>query len=337
MFSGESPDVFYNWGGESQLVFSREGLLYDLTGDLGKDKWGLSRGMFASHSFQGKIFGVPLFPTVEVIWYNKELFRKNGWKTPQTWNEFLTLCAEIKAKKLIPVAMGGQEPWTILQPYMYLVDRVAGREKYLSAKARQIPFTAPEFSEAFRLLRNLANEGYLPHDVLSLSYAEATQLMIQDRAVMMFMGDWEYGRLTGQMRENFDKWDFFPFPALIEGKSKSRNIIGGVDGFSIRNSPRSKTAVQFVKFLASRENLTELYRESGILVALATPYMGKNDRPQLKKIAKLLSGAPALTQWWDQDLPEPVAQSLLGSLRDIVAGRITPEEAAASIEAAYVK
>jgi raffinose/stachyose/melibiose transport system substrate-binding protein len=337
MFSGEGPDIFYNWGGESQLMYSRLGLLYDLTGDLGKGKWGLSQGMFATHSHQDRIYGVPIFPTVEVVWYNKELFMKNGWKTPRTWDEFLALCGKVKAKGYIPVAMGGQEPWTILQAYMYLVDRVAGRERYFSAKARQASFTHPDFVEAFRLLRNLVQAEYLPRDVLSLNYTEATQLMIQNTALMMFMGDWEYGRLTNQMRENFELWDFFTFPVFPGKPGRPESIIGGVDGFSIKNSKNSKAAVKFLKFLASPENLTEVYRESGILVSLASPYMRKNDRPQIKGIAKLLSTASTLTQWWDQDLPEPVTQSLLRGLQDLLAGRISPEEAAVMLEEAYHK
>lgn len=334
MFSGEGPDIFYNWGGESQLMFAREGLLYDLSGDLGREKWGLSKGMFTNHTYQGKIYGVPLFPTVEVVWYNKILFRQNQWKIPQTWNQFLGLCAQIKSKGLIPVSMGGKDPWTILQPYMYLVDRVAGRERYFSAKARLEKFTHPDFVEAFRLLWFLAAEEYLPPDVLSLNYTEATQLMIQNRAAMMFMGDWEYGRLTNQMRENFDEWDFFPFPSLGK-RGQYKSIVGGVDGFSITNSQNSKAAAQFLKFLASPASLTEIYRDSGILVALAGPYTGKNDRPQVKGLVQLLNNASSFTPWWDQDLPEAVTQCLLQSLQELLAGRVTPEEAAAMIETAY--
>ena len=337
MFSGEGPDILYNWGGESQLVYSREGLLYDLTGDLGKGKWGLSRGMFATHSYQGRIYGIPIFPTVEVVWYNKELFAKNGWKTPQTWNEFLGLCARIKTKGYIPVAMGGQDPWTILQPYMYMVDRVAGQELYLSAKARQTSFTHPEFTAAFRYLQDLAQKEYLPPDVLSLNYTEATELMIQEKAVMMFMGDWEYGRLTNQMRQDFNRWDFFTFPVFPGGKGRSTSIIGAVDGFSVKKSDHAKIAVEFLKFLAGKDSLTEIYRKSGILVSLATPYLGINDRPQIKGIVKLLTNASALTQWWDQDLPEPVTQSLLQSLQDLLAEKCGPEQAAAMIEEAYDK
>ncbi len=335
MFSGEGPDILFNWGGESQLIFSREGLLYDLTKDLGKDKWGLSPGMFTTHSYRHRIYGVPFFPSVEVIWYNKDLFKTYGWQTPQTWDDFLELCAQIKFKGYMPVAMGGREPWTILYPYMYLVERLAGHDLYQEAKSRRTSFTRPEFVEAFRLLKQLADRGYLPTEVLSLSYMDSSQLLIQNKAVMMFMGDWEYLRLTNQMRQDFDKWDFFTFPVLPGGKGRVKNVIGAVAGFSIKKSDKSQTALKFLKFIASRESLAKSYQITGKLVALATPYMGDQDRPQIKNIAKLLANASSLTQWWDQDLPEPVTQILLKSLQDLLAGRCSPEQAAAMIEEAY--
>lgn len=335
MFSGNGPDILFNWGGESQLIYSRAGLLYDLTRDLGKDKWGLSPGMFATHSFRNRIYGVPFFPSVEVIWYNEDLFNLYGWKIPQTWDEFLGLCAQIKSRGYIPVAMGGREPWTILYPYMYLVDRLAGNKLYQAAKARQTSFNRPEFVEAFRLLKQMADRGCLPAEVLSLSYMEASQLMIQNKALMMFMGDWEYLRLTNQMRQEFDKWDFFPFPVLPNGKGSPKNIIGAVAGFSIKKSKKSQIALKFLQFLSSRESLAENYKLTGKLVALATPYIGEEDRPQIKEIAKLLTNASSLTQWWDQDLPEPVTQSLLKSLQDLLAGRCSPGQAAAMLEEAY--
>lgn len=335
MFGGEGPDILFNWGGESQLLFSREGLLYDLTEELGEDKWGLSPGMFATHSYNGRIYGVPIFPSVQVVWYNKDLFLRHGWKTPRTWDEFLNLCARIKAQGYIPVAMGGQEPWTILYPYMYFVDRLGGNELYLAAKARQKSFTDPDFVEAFHLLSDLAEAGYLPAEVLNLSYLEATQLLIQNKALMMFMGDWEYQRLTNQLRQNLDKWDLFPFPILVNGKGSPTSIVGAVAGYSIKKSNNSKNALKFLKYLSSKESLAESYKKTGKLVALATPYMDENNHPQIKKIAGLLADASSLTQWWDQDLPEPVTQALLESLQDLLAKRRTPEQAAAMIEEAY--
>ncbi|HYH01745.1 MAG TPA: extracellular solute-binding protein [Bacillota bacterium] len=337
MFSGEGPDIFFNWGGESQFIYARAGLLYDLTHDLGKNKWGLSQKMFTPHSYRGKVYGVPIFPTVSVVWYNKELFVKHGWRIPLTWQEFLALCHQIKAKGYIPVAMGGQEPWTILHPYMYIVNRIAGTKRYFSAKNRQIPFTHPDFVKALQILQELAHKGCFPTEVLSLNYMDANQLMVHDKALMMISGDWEYARLTNQLRQDLNKWDFFSFPVFPGEKGDFSSIIGAMDGFSIKRSNHAKAAVKFLKYLSGKANLVEIYRKSGNMVALATPYIGAHDPPQFKKIAKLLANAPLATQWWDQDLPEPVSQVLLRSLQDLVADKCTPKQAAVRIEQAYIK
>ena len=188
---------------------------------------GFIPGMFATHSYQGRIYGIPTFPSVEVIWYNKELFAKNGWKTPQTWDEFLVLCARIKIKGYIPVAMGGQDPWTILHPYMYMVDRVAGRDCISRPKPGKQVLRIWILRRLFVTCRIWLKEEYLPLDVLSLNYTEATELMIQDKALMMFMGDWEYGRLTNQMRQDFNRWDFFTFPRFFQGKERRNHYRGG--------------------------------------------------------------------------------------------------------------
>ncbi|HEY8463111.1 MAG TPA: extracellular solute-binding protein [Bacillota bacterium] len=337
MFSGEGPDIFFNWGGESQFIYVRAGLLYDLTNDLGKNKWGLSQRLFASHSYRGKIYGIPIFPTVSVVWYNKEIFKKHGWKTPLTWQEFLALCHRIKAQGYTPIAMGGQESWTILHPYMYIVNRTVGRKRYLLAKNRQIPFTHPDFVKALQILQDLASKGYFPTEVLSLNYMDASQMMIHEKAAMMISGNWEYVHLTNQLRQDLNKWDFFLFPIFPGKKGDSDSIIGGMDGFSIKKSPHAKAAVKFLKYLSSKANLVEIYKKSGNMVALAIPYIGINDPPQLKKIAKLIDSAPLATLWWDQDLPEPVSQVLLRSLQDLVAGKCTPQQAAIRIEQAYKK
>lgn len=337
MFSGEGPDIFFNWGGESQYIYARTGLLYDLTNDLGKNKWGLSQRFFVSHSYHGKIYGIPFFPTVSVVWYNKEIFKKYGWKVPLTWQEFLTLCHRIKAQGYTPIAMGGQESWTILHTYMHIVNRTAGRKSYLLAKNRQIPFTHPDFVKAFQILQDLAFKGYFPAEVLSLNHMDANQMLIYEKAVMMISGNWEYACLTNRLRQDLNKWDFFSFPVFPGKKGDSNSIIGAMDGFSIKKSPHAKAAVKFLKYLSSKANLVEIYKNSGNMLALATPYIGIHDPPQFKKIAKLLVSAPEATQWWDQDLPDPVSQVLLRSLQDLVAGKCTPQQAAVRIEQAYEK
>lgn len=338
MLGGAGPDVFFNWGAETQAVYSREGMLYDLTSAVGRDYWGLSKGLFATHTYNGKIYGIPFFPTVNTVWYNKKMFDQYGLKVPKTWDDFLNVCEKIKAKGVTPLAIGGKDAWTILHPFMYMADRVAGAKLYQEAKAGKASFAHADFVKAFTMLETLSKKGYLPADVLNMNYGDANQMMMQDKAAMMSMGNWQFNILTNESTSDFDKWDFFTFPVVPGGKGDAKSILGAADGFSINNSCRNpEAAVKFLKHLASKESLTRSFKRANVLASLATPYMDATAPPQMRKVADLLANATSLTGWWDQDLPAPMTQALLQGLQEILGHVKSPQAVAAAIEAARPK
>ena len=338
MFGGAGPDIIYTWGSEHLARFARQNLLYDLTKELGKDKWGLSNGLFSGHKYRGKIYGIPLNPQIGELWYNKKMFAENGWATPKTWAELMALCEKIKAKQIIPISMGGRDSWTILQAYMYMADRVGGVKLYDAAKTGKASFANPAFEQAFAMLEDLAKKGYLPKDVLSLDFNDAAQLMVQDKAAMEFMGGWVFNNLTNNQKQDLDKWDFLPFPAVAGGKGNPKAVVGAADGFAVNKACKNVAeAVKFLKFFYSKESLIRYFKNTGILVSLAQPYLDDSTPAQTKKQAKLIAEAPSMTWWWDQDLPQPMTQALLTSLQEVVAGAKTPKDAAQAIENARQK
>lgn len=335
MLGGAGPDIFFNWGGETQAIYSREGLLYDLTKAVGNDYWGLSKALFSNHTLNGKIYGIPFFPTVNTVWYNKKIFAKYGITPPKTWSELLTICEKLKKEGIIPFAVGGKEPWTILHAFMYMADRMAGAQLYQDAKAGKARFDDPAFVKAFGMLETLVKKGYFPPDALNLSWGDSCQLMMQDKAAMMAMGNWLFTVITAENTVDFDKWDFFPYPTVEGGKGDPNSIMGAADGYSINRACKNpEAAIKLLKFLSSKENAIERFEKSSSLAALATPYMNESTLPQMKKIAALLANASSLTLWWDQDLPAPMTQSLLQGLQEILAGVKTPQQVAAAMEKA---
>jgi raffinose/stachyose/melibiose transport system substrate-binding protein len=335
MLGGAGPDIFFNWGGETQAVYSREGMLYDLTKAVGKNYWGLSKGLFSIHTYKGRVYGIPFFTTVNTVWYNKEMFKKYGLKTPKTWPELLNVCEKLKSHGVTPFAVGGKDAWTVLHSYMYMADRVAGPKMYQDAKAGKVRFDNPAFVKSFAMLETLVKKGYYPADALNLTWGDSTQMMMQDKAAMMPMGNWLYTVLTSENKKDFDKWDFFTYPLVEGGKGTPRTVLGAADGYSINKSCKHPAeAIKFLKFMANKANQTENFRKSSTLATLATPYMSSKDLPQMRNLAKVLANADSLTLWWDQDLPAPMTQALLQGLQEIMAGAKTPKQVATAIEAA---
>jgi raffinose/stachyose/melibiose transport system substrate-binding protein len=335
MLGGAGPDVFFNWGGETQAIYSREGMLYDLTKAVGKDYWGLSKGLFSNHIYKGRIYGIPFFPTVNTVWYNKKMFAQYGLTPPKTWSELLTVCEKLKGQGIIPFTVGGKDAWTILHAFMYMADRTAGAKLYQEAKTGKARFDNPAFVKAFGLLDTLVKKGYFPPDALNLTYGDACQLMMKDKAAMMAMGNWHYTVITNENKSDLDKWDFFTYP-LVEGyKGDPKSILGAADGYSINKSCKNpEAAIKFLKFMVNKENSAERFKKSSSLAPLATPYMDDTTLPQMKKLAEVLANASSLTLWWDQDLPAPMTQALIQGLQEILAGAKTPKQVATAMEAA---
>jgi raffinose/stachyose/melibiose transport system substrate-binding protein len=335
MLGGAGPDIFFNWGGETQAIYSREGLLYDLTKAVGNDYWGLSKGLFSNHTLNGKIYGIPFFPTVNTVWYNKKIFAKYGITPPKTWSELLAVCEKLKKEGVTPFSVGGKDSWTILHAFMYMADRTAGAKLYQDAKAGKARFDDPAFVKSFGMLDTLVKKGYFPPDALNLSWGDSIQLMMQDKAAMMAMGNWLYTALTDENRVDFDKWDFFTYPSVEGGKGDPKSIMGAADGYSINKACKNpEAAIKLLKFLSSKENGAERFVKSSSLAALASPYMDDNTLPQMKKIADVLANASSLTLWWDQDIPASMTQSLLQGLQEILAGAKTPQQVATAMEKA---
>ena len=335
MMGGAGPDIFFNWGGETQAIYSREGMLYDLTKAVAKDYWGLSKALFSNHTYNGKIYGIPFFPTVNTVWYNKKMFAQYGLTPPKTWSELLTVCEELKKQGIIPFTVGGKDSWTILHAFMYIADRTAGAKLYQNAKAGIARFDDPAFVKAFGMLETLVKKGYFPPDALNLTYGDASQLMMKDKAAMMAMGNWHFTMITNENKSEFDKWDCFTYPAVEGGKGDAKAILGAADGYSINKACKNPEAsIRFLKFMSSKENGAERFKKSSSLAALATPYMDEDTLPQMKKIASVLANASSLTLWWDQDLPAAMSQTLLQGLQEILAGVKTPKQVATDFEAA---
>ena len=55
----------------------------------------------------GRVHAVPFAHAIWTIFYDKALFRKHGWETPRTWDEFFALCEKIEAAGLAPLSLPG--------------------------------------------------------------------------------------------------------------------------------------------------------------------------------------------------------------------------------------
>lgn len=89
--SGNAPDAFF--GSTDKLGFTLKGWTLDITKYVERDKKEVNPsdffpGVFESFTYGGRIFGIPLTVTPQMLFYNKDLFARHGLQPlPVDWND----------------------------------------------------------------------------------------------------------------------------------------------------------------------------------------------------------------------------------------------------------
>ena len=103
------------------------------------------------------IYGVPYVANAAGILYNVDMFEEKGWPIPQTWDEFIELCEEIKSEgEVAPMMLGYKDTWTILSPWNSIAINLVP-----SDLARQVNAGKAKFADYYRepamMMRQMLN------------------------------------------------------------------------------------------------------------------------------------------------------------------------------------
>ncbi|MGW0759243.1 ABC transporter substrate-binding protein [Streptomyces sp. NPDC002814] len=119
-------------------------------------------------SYDGKVYGVPLYESYYVLFYSKPVFRKLGLSAPSSWAELLRCAEVLKRNKITPFLASQVGGWPAIEWFQELVTKVdprfyqklvAGEASYLDDAARQAMdiwhdfmrkgwMTSPDFDQA---------------------------------------------------------------------------------------------------------------------------------------------------------------------------------------------
>jgi len=220
-------------------------------------------------SYNGQKYLVPITQHFVVMFYNKKVFDALKITPPETWDEFVRVCEQVKAAGLTPIALGSKNKWPEQFWFDYLLLRTAGseyRERLMNGKAH---YTDPEVERVFELLAPLIEKGYFTEHPEAYDYSEAPMVsFVKGESAMMLMGSWNLGILSsapyGLIAEK--DYDYFEFPVVDEGVP---NIaLGPIDGLVIpKNAQHIDGGKAVLAYMASVEAQKAMSIGSGALSA----------------------------------------------------------------------
>ena len=195
-------------------------------------------------------YALPYVANAAGILYNKDLFEENGWKVPTTWQEFTTLCDEIKQSGTLPLYLGFKDTWTCLAPWNSIAVDLAPADVCRQVNQGNTTF-AKEYKEVADRMLELIQYG--PDDPFAYDYNGACTAFAKGEAAMYPIGSYAIPQIQS-VNPDMDI-DSFVTPASNDPSENKLN--SGVDlQFCVMDDCENKEAAyEVLDFLLEDENI----------------------------------------------------------------------------------
>ncbi len=133
------------------------------------------------------VYAVPYVANAAGVLYNREMFKKNKWEVPTTWQEFMDLCDEIKASGQQPLYFGYKDVWTCLAPWNALACDLAPADVCRQVNKGETKFIDeyPEVAEKMLELLDHAQD-----DPFAYNYNDACTAFANGESAMYCIGSY---------------------------------------------------------------------------------------------------------------------------------------------------
>ena len=169
------------------------------------------------------IYGVPYIANAAGMLYNKDMFAEKGWELPETWDEFIALCDEIKAEgEVLPLYLGFLDTWTILSPWNSMLVELVPSDHIRKVNAGEAKFADYYREPAEKLLKLL---DYAEDGPMAYSYEDACTAFARGQSAMFPCGSFAVPQILSANPEM--NIGLFAMPAC--GNPDDRIIVSGVD------------------------------------------------------------------------------------------------------------
>lgn len=288
-------------------------------------------------SNDGKIISLPYFSAPELFAYNTEHLDAIGAQPPESWDEFVEQCRELKSNGVVETPFGPF--WT--QDFNMLAHEFFA--EYIS-ETGETPF-ADDFSATFareqasvttlERWRTLYEEGMVPQDIFTTAYGDVVnifgggQATFSERYPLQLRGwaDPEQSKVS----DSFSN-------AVMPGAARATLMLGGY-WMMPAATPQPDAAWQLMRYLAWKDRNDDPYVPTNLIaidLAAITPFEAVNTAPEVEEaraewadieaydaqVENLKSYGAASSQGWFEDS----LQLLTREFQDVVRGRKSPQE-----------
>ncbi len=344
--AGTPPDlVFPGWGFDHWTAVA-ENQIMDLDPALdapafdGKGKWRdtFEPSLLALGQQDGKQYVLPYYFNVMGWWYDPNVFAKNGWTVPKTFDDLLALCAKIKSKGMAPITYQGKYPYYMMEGMILPWALSVGGIEAVNAAQNMEPgaWKSPAILKSVQMIKQLSDAGYFENGATAMSHTESQSEFLNGRAAMIPCGTWLYSEMQKVMPPGA-KMEFMLPPVVAGGKGDPTALLIGIEPWMVPSKAKNaNAAIALYRYMTSLDKAKQFVREKGTLMAIKG-----SEETQLPEVLKtpLQYFKASKTVYADQfrNWYPDFEKELENALTSLLNNQSTPEQFCDRVEAAAQK
>jgi len=280
-----------------------------------------------ANTYQGKIWGVPWFTDVGLLYYRKDLLDQSGFPgPPETWDELKRIALKVKQDS-------GLQQGYVFQGVNYEGGVCNGLEyiwthggDVLGSQQNRVIINRIEARNGLRTERHIVEDGVAPQRVHTFTEGESAERFLDRKAVFCRYWPGLYGAFgqPGELRR--DQVGVAELPRAA-GVQQGGGCLGGWNMFINAASAHQNEAWQFIEFMTDEARQKRMARDGSYLPTHEDLYQDAqllNQVPILKLSKEALEhGRPRPIHPRYLDMSEEMAQWFHLSLT----GVFTPAQA----------
>jgi len=236
-----------------------------------------------ANTYQGKIWGVPWFTDVGLLYYRKDLLDQSGFPDPpETWDKLKRIALKVKQDHDLQhgyVFQGADYEGGVCNGLEYIWTHGGD---VLGSQDRVI-INSIEARNGLRTERHIVEDGVAPQRVHTFTEGESAERFLDRKAVFCRFWPGLYGTFgqPGELRR--DQVGVAPLPH-DQGIQQGGGCLGGWNMFINAASAHQNAAWQFIEFMTAEARQKRMAREGSFLPT----------RENLYQDAQLLNQVPIL-------------------------------------------
>lgn len=350
-FVGGNPPDFVNDSGDGQIPLGQlvsDKQLYDLTDLFDAPSWDdpnkkvrdtLVTGAVEQGTFGDKPYVMNMALTVYGLWYNKALFEKNGWEPPKTWDDMLSLCAEIKKAGIAPWTYPGVHARYMVWPLLTMAAKLGGPDVLKAIdNLEEGAWQHDAVKEAANALASLRTKGYVLAGTEGMDHIQAQGQWCAGKAAFVPCGSWLENEQKDAPKTPGFEFAVMPDPVLSSDSKMPQETIYATPGEpyvvpAAAKNPRG--GLEYMRIMLSKDGAKGFTEQVSSLTVVKGAADGVKLPAGLTSAQEALkaAGDNVLSYMWREWYGDMWNPGINSQMQDLLSGRKNVDQFAEGCEA----